>query len=495
MFSTAISRRQAVQALSAAGIAALSACRTAPPAMPPSGRVTSWSVRTIRDAIRRRELSCEQVVRLHLERIASTHSQLNAVVTLRPDAALDEARSADAALGRNEAGGALHGVPMTIKDSFDTAGVLSTGGTLGRATFVPEIDAAVVSRLRAAGAILLGKTNTPEFTLGLETENFIFGRTNNPYEVTRSPGGSSGGAAAIIAAEGSPFDIGSDTGGSVRLPAHFCGIAGLKPTAGRVPRTGHIIPFGMGAVDALTQLGPLGRYVDDLELLLPIVMGTDWNDPAIVDMPLGPSSAIQLRGLRIAFFASNTLVRASPAIEDTVRATARVLEAAGAHVEERVPPDIASTLDVVFAALAGDGGAWVARLVKRAGTARLSPNVANIISAPKMDGAELTAAFERLDQYRSHLLQFMRGFDALICPVESHSAAAHGEHNRRQPAETYVFPFNMTGQPAAVVRAGTSADGLPIGIQIATRHWREDIAFAIARHVESEMGGWQPTTL
>jgi amidase len=160
---------------------------------------------------------------------------------------------------------------MTVKDSLDTAGMISSGGTTGRRSFVPAQDATVVARMRAAGAIVLGKTNTPELTLSIETDNLIYGRTNNPYDVSRTPGGSSGGAAAIIAAGGSPLDLGSDTGGSIRQPAHFCGVAGIKPTSGRVPRTGHIISFDVGALEMFTQIGPVARFVEDLTLTLPII--------------------------------------------------------------------------------------------------------------------------------------------------------------------------------------------------------------------------------
>ena len=172
-------------------------------------------------------------------------------------------------------------MPITIKDSFDTEGVISTGGTLGRAAnFVPEQDATPVARLRAAGAVLLGKTNTPELTMAAETDNLVYGRTNNPFDVSRTPGGSSGGAAAIISAGGSPLDLGTDTGGSIRFPSHYCGIAGLKPTTGRVPRTGHIIGYDMGAAQSLTVVGPMARYVEDLELAFPIIAGSGLPRPA-----------------------------------------------------------------------------------------------------------------------------------------------------------------------------------------------------------------------
>src|ERR671924_2067836 len=219
-------------------------------------------------AIRAKDVSAVEVVKPSLQGIAEVNPALNAVVQLCAEAAQAEARAADAALARGQIIGPLHGVPMTIKDSLDTAGVITTGGTKGRAAFVPAQDATVVARLRAAGAILLGKTNTPELTLAGETDNLVYGRTNNPYDVSRTPGGSSGGAGAILASSGSALDIGSDTGGSIRLPAHFCGIAGIKPTSGRVPRTGHITPFG-GVMSPLTQIGPLARFVEDLILTLP----------------------------------------------------------------------------------------------------------------------------------------------------------------------------------------------------------------------------------
>ena len=216
-------------------------------------------------AIRARKLSSLEVVQACLRRIEEVNPQLNAVVQLAAHTAQEQARKADAALARGEIGGPLHGVPITVKDSFDTAGMVSTWGTPGRAGYVPAQDATAVARLKAAGAIVLGKTNTPEFTYSYETDNPVYGLTHNPYDLEYSPGGSSGGAAAIVACGGSPLDVGSDTGGSIRLPAHFCGIAGIKPTSGRVPRTGHAIAFG-GLLDAFTQVGPLARYVEDLAL-------------------------------------------------------------------------------------------------------------------------------------------------------------------------------------------------------------------------------------
>jgi amidase len=195
-----------------------------------------WSAAKIAEAIRSREISCEEVIRAHIARIEEVNTKLNAVIQLCFDRAIEEASAADRALARNELKGPLHGVPITIKDKLDTAGIISTGGTKGRRGFMPTRDATVVTRLRRAGAILLGKSNTPELTMAYETENLAYGQTNNPYDLSCTCGGSSGGAAAILAVGGAALDVGSDTGGSIRVPSHFWGTAGIKPTAGLIPQ-------------------------------------------------------------------------------------------------------------------------------------------------------------------------------------------------------------------------------------------------------------------
>ena len=255
-------------------------------------QITRLSATEIGSRIASRSVSAREVVEAHLERIEEINPRLNAVVQICGDRALEEADMADKEISDGNRTGALHGVPMTLKDSLDTEGVISTWGTLGRKGYVPDKDAVLVSRLRREGAILLGKTNTPELTLAADTNNLVYGRTANPYDEALSPGGSSGGAAAIIASAGSPFDIGSDTGGSIRIPSHCCGIAGIKPTSGRVPRTGHCISYALGAGESLTQNGPMARRVGDLFPVLKTIVGPDFEDPAIVPMPLGmkPSS-------------------------------------------------------------------------------------------------------------------------------------------------------------------------------------------------------------
>jgi amidase len=242
--------------------------------------LTQCSATRLAEMIRARKVSSSEVVRAYIDRIEAVNPQLNAVVTKSYDLALKEAKEADEVLARGGACGPLHGVPMTIKDSLDTAGVRSTWGTLGRFNTIPARDATAVGRARAAGAILMGKTNTPEFTIGSgsysigTTMNLVFGLTRNPYDTRRSCAGSSGGAGSIVGAYGSGFDIGSDFGGSIRSPSHHNGVAGVKPTSGRVPRTGHAVDYG-GIYDNQQQIGPMARRVEDLILITPIIAGPD----------------------------------------------------------------------------------------------------------------------------------------------------------------------------------------------------------------------------
>jgi amidase len=452
------------------------------------GDVLDWSAAAMAAAIQSRELSSEELVRACLQRIAAVNPKLNAVVQQRAEDALVDARSADAAVKRRDTLGPLHGVPMTIKDSLDTAGVISTAGTLGRASFVPERDATAVARLKKAGAILLGKTNTPEFTLYAETDNLVYGRTSNPYDVARIPGGSSGGAAAIVAAGGSPFDVGSDTGGSVRIPGHMCGLAALKPTSGRVPRTGNIISWG-GVIDGWTQLGPITRFVEDLPLILPVIAGNDWRDPGIVDMPILDPGNVDIGRLSVAFHTDNGLDRATPEIVSTVQRVAAFLSEHGLAVREARPP-VESTLKVMEVGGA-DGAAWLWRLAAKANTKKFSPALEGWKAVKPVSSADLTAGVEDMDNYRSRMLAFMETYDVIVCPVESYAALPHGAASKREYGGTYVSPYNISGQPAATVRAGTSADGMPIGIQIVGRHFREDVVLAVAQLVEDRFGGWK----
>ena len=459
--------------------------------------ITTTSATKLAGAIRAKKVSATEVVQAHIDRINEVNPKLNAVVQLVEERALSEAREADEALAKGDSKGPLHGVPMTIKDSLDTEGIVSTGGTTGRSSFVPDRDATVVARLRAAGAILLGKTNTPELTLDGETYNLIYGQTNNPYDLARTPGGSSGGAAAIVSAAGSPLDIGSDTGGSIRGPSHDCGIAGIKPTSGRVPRTGHIVPYGMGAQDALTQLGPMARYVEDLTLALGIIAGPDMEDPAIVPVPLGNPDLVDIKSLKIATHSNNGLVEPTPETTEAVNRAAKALSDAGASVAEDLPEALKLSTDLYERLEGIDGRTWVRRMLEKAGTTKVGDMLTKMLADAKAGSSEeFSKLLEELDEYRSLMLRFIANYDALLVPAVAHPALPHGDSHKEENSDySHTSAYNLTGWPGAVVRGGTSPEGMPIGVQIVAGPWREDVALALAQHLETALGGWRPPPL
>ena len=371
---------------------------------------------------------------------------------------------------------------------------MTTAGTIGWRDRVPDRDATVVARLRAAGAILLGKTNTPEFTWSDETDNDVYGRTSNPYDLERTPGGSSGGPAAVVASGGSPFDIGSDTGDSIRQPAHVCGIAGIKPTSGRVPRTGHWPGFA-GITGPLTQLGPMARRVDDLGLLLAVIAGPDGEDPHVPPVDLGRPDDVDLARLRVVAFADNGMRTPTPETVAAVERAAVALAGAGATVDWQLPPG----LDEAWAAwdhtIRSDGHAWLWRLIANAGTPGIGSYETRrwALPEPPVSGDELTASMERADEVRSRLLRWFHesGADVILSPAMPQPAIRHGESNADWFGDTYSDVHNLTGWPAVVVRGGVAPGGLPIGVQLVARPWRENVALAAARAVESASGGWQ----
>ena len=437
-------------------------------------------------AIRQREVSSSEAVEAHLARIAEVNPKLNAVVLLTEEAARARAKEADEALARGETWGPLHGVPVTIKDAFEMAGVVSAGGTKGRAAFVPDEDATGVARYKAAGAVLLGKTNTPEISLAFESDNLVYGRTNNPYDLTRTPGGSSGGEAAAIASGLSPLGLGSDAGGS---------IAGIKPTSGRTARTGHFPPMG-GLLDSIWQIGPLARSVEDLSLALPLLCGNDWRDPTVVPAPLGDPSAVNVKGLRVAFHTDNGIVSPTDDIARAVRDAARVLADAGAEVVEACPPVPSNAYEMLVGLYGADGGAGLRMLLKFSGTDEthaLMTRLLEVLSTVSLTTAELSGLVLQLDMWRSRMLSFMRDYDLVLCPPCAREAMPHGTtfDDDNQLVFVYTMLYNMTGWPGVVVRAGTSREGLPTGAQLVARPWREDVALACALEVERATGGWQ----
>ncbi len=457
------------------------------------------SASELAEAIRTKKLSSREIVDAHLTRIAEVNPKLNAIVQLTADAARKQAEEADAALARGDIKGPLHGVPMTIKDTLETTGVICTGGTKGRAGYVPKADATAVARLRAAGAIFLGKTNVPELAGAIESDNLVYGRTNNPYDLARTPGGSSGGEAAIIAACGSPLGLGTDAGGSIRIPAHFCGLAALKPTSGRVPRTGQF-PQPMGARAPVFHVSLIARRVEDLALALPIISGPDFRDASIVGMPLLDAKAVTLDGLKLAFFDDDGAATPTREILAAVRDCAKAFADAGVKTEEKRTPDSEKAATVYHDMSRGDGGAGTRAFLKSIGSDPISPLFEKALTysvAPAMaTTTEALAAFVRWDLFRNSMLRFMENYDAVLSPVAPYPALAHGtsfeEANRK--GFGYTQMFNLTGWPTATVRVGTSPEGLPLNVQVAARPWREDVALALAAHLEKTFGGWKMPT-
>ncbi len=460
--------------------------------------------------IRAKKVSATEAVDAYVKRQVSVNDKLNAVVTNCYDRAYAEAKALDEKAARGEFVGPLHGVPMTIKDSLDTEGVVSTGATMGRQQYVPKNDATCVARVRKAGAILLGKTNTPEFTLGglggiSTSSNLLFGSSHNPYDLTRSTAGSSGGAGASVAAGLAAFDIGSDWGGSIRGPAHNNGIAGIKPTSVRVPRTGHIVDYG-GVFDLWQQLGPMTRRVEDLALITPLISGPDYRDAACAPVPWADPHAVDLKKLRVAFCAdngaTNPLTKTDEDTKKTLYQTAKWLEGLVASLKEDAPTGVLTELAAARTKMtSGDAWAFYKRVADKWGTKNFSPSVKERMKTmTPISTAEYAEAWEKHDEAKSGMLAWMKAYDVFLCPtsgkpaqpIDAEAGAAGGGFGAPGSGWPYTGVFNTTGWPVVVVRCGSSADGkLPIGIQVVAPPWREDICLAVAAALETKSGGWK----
>ncbi len=422
--------------------------------------ICSASATQLQQAIHSRELSAQEVVAAFLARIESINSQLNAVTAVADDA-LEQARRADERQARGEDLGHLHGLPFTVKDTFATSGLQSPLDRRIRNQPVARTDAAVVARMKQAGAILLAKTNCPPSGSGADTENAVIGQTRNPHIAGRSPGGSSGGEASLIAAGGSPLGLGTDTGGGMRVPAAFCGITAIKPTQGRVPNSGVYNQPG-GFTDQRTQIGPAARRVEDLLLALRTISGPDYVDSGVTAKPLYDPAQLPLRDLTIASFPYDPSSLVTSAVANAVGASAQALARAGVQVVENRPLDLvggARDLDRGWRRMAGTRG---------------------------QDVVELLHAW---DQFRSNMLQYIRYYDAILCPAVHRTAPAIGARDRQR--FDYTVPFNLTGYPAAVLPVATDVDGLPVAVQIVSHPWREDIVLALAAVLEEEFKDWQ----
>jgi amidase len=463
--------------------------------------------------IRSRRLTASALVELCLERIRRHNPALNAIVTLDEEGARRRAREADAAAAKGEFWGPLHGLPITIKDALETAGLRTTGGHPPLKDYVPKADAPAVARLKAAGAILLGKTNVPPLSADYRADNPIFGRTNNPWNLARTPGGSSGGAAAAVAAGLSVFDVGSDLAGSVRTPAHFCGLFGLKPTERRIPNTGHIpeLPGQPRAVRHMNVLGPLTRSVDDLGLITKIMAGTDEAEWDVPPMPWIEAPAKALRDCRIAWSADFAGIPVIGETREALGKLANELARAGCKVEERNPDGFSYELawetwgEIAIAERKATGGERSReRVVALNETLGAGWAVARG-SARGLDATvgDYAVALTRRDALISPLERFFDDWDALVCPVTVSAAIGHvpfgtpiDVDGKQVPyfiaGTAYTCPFNLTGHPGVVIPLAKSREGLPIGVQLIGKRWSEPALLALAREVSARAGGFRP---
>jgi amidase len=446
--------------------------------------------------IRARKLSSLELVQAHLEHISRVNPRMNAAVEVLADRAMAEARAADQKLARDgSAVGPLHGVPFSIKDSIELAGTICTAGTVGRAAARKSArDATVVARLRQAGAIPIAKTNLPDLLFAFESDNLVFGRTNNPYDITRTSGGSSGGEAALIAACGSPIGLGSDAAGSVRVPAAFCGIASIKPTSGRLPRTGHFPPAG-GWIERLWQIGPMARHVEDLGLMMSLLVGSDGSDPTVINMPYANPAQVDLCELRVAFYTDNGFAAADPDAVRVIHTAAASLSKVVKSVEEDRPNALACSYELEMKLLGADGGDSLRRYLESIGSITLHPLLTGWLEKLEVYRTDLRGFqgyWAELDRYEAEMVSFLSNYDAILCPVYAQPALPHGasilDVNFR--GFSHTMAYNLTGWPAAAVRCGESSSGLPIGVQVAARPWREDVALALASSLEKAFGGW-----
>ncbi len=464
-------------------------------------------------AIRGRRLSAGDLVGVYLERIRRHNGALNAVCTLDEAAARQRAEQADAALARGELWGPLHGVPMTIKDALETAGLRTTGGHAPLKDYVPQRDAPAVARLRAAGAILLGKTNVPPLSADYRADNPIFGRTNNPWDLRRTPGGSTGGGAAAVAAGLSAFDVGSDLAGSVRTPAHFCGLFGLKATERRIPNAGHIPepPGQPRAVRHMNVLGPLARSIDDVALLTKLLSGPSAEEP---DVPPVPWQGGEEKKLSACRFAWSNDFGGIPVTRDTKQAIAGLaaeLARLGCVVEEGNPDgfdfDAAWETwgEIAIAERAATGRERSAERVA-ALNATLGERWAVTRGSAKgvrADLGEYMVALNRRDVLIAALEKFFERFDAFLCPVTVSPAIPHvpfgtpidvDEHQVPYfiAGTAYTCPFNLTGHPAVVLPLTRSKEGLPIGMQVVGRRWSEPQLLGLCTQLALVTGPFVP---
>jgi Asp-tRNA(Asn)/Glu-tRNA(Gln) amidotransferase A subunit family amidase len=447
------------------------------------------------EMLRTGEVSAIELAEAHIRQIERVNPLLNAIVDFDEDRVRMQARALD---GNKSARGVLHGLPVTIKSSISTAGYLCEIGSVLHRGEKPREDAPVAARLRAAGAVILGTTNCPEFLMAYETDNLLHGRTNNPWDLERSPGGSSGGESAAIAACMSAAGLGSDSGGSVRLPAHFTGICSLKPTPGRVPGRGHLPPC-IGPFSVLGAIGPMARTIEDVRLLFETLSGQDAADPASAPIALQRPKLSELRELTIGYFEDDGLVPVTAETRNAIHDSVRAFRDAGFRVEPFRPRTLELLRQLWWKFFVRCGAMFYEPAI-RGKESQLSPIFREFLSIAAVDGpmggVELLDTWAELDLLRSRMLQEMESYPVLLCPVASIPAFGHGERSWTVEGRAVAYLdavrhtqwFNVLAAPAAVVPVGQSPEGLPIGVQIVGRPYEDEVALGVAAVLDKAFG-------
>jgi Asp-tRNA(Asn)/Glu-tRNA(Gln) amidotransferase A subunit family amidase len=463
--------------------------------------LTFLSAVVMAQQIREKKISPVELIDAHLAKIGRLNPKLNAFVHLDAERARRDARTAEDEVVRGNPLGPLHGVPISIKSSLDVAGMRCESGTRLRAGQIASQDAPLVERLRHAGAIVLGVTNTPELLMAWETDNLLCGRTNSPWDLERTPGGSSGGEAAAIAAGMSAGGVGSDGGGSIRVPAHFSGICGLKPTPGRIPSTGHF-PASGGPFALLGVVGPMARSVADLKALFEVLQGPDDGDTCAAPVPLRWPGKHEIRKLRIGYFEDDGRMPVTPETRVAVRTAADALRSAGFQVEHFRPEGLeeARVLWKKFFVVAGG---MLIRPMFHGREHDLSPILKQFLewsaAEPSLTADTMLEAWIGRDTLRARFLAQMRQYPMLLCPAAAIPAFRHGERSWTIDGKTvtyldawsYTEWFNLLGNPGAVVPVSHSVEGLPIGVQIVGRPWEEEQVLSVATVLEEQCSAWR----
>jgi len=450
------------------------------------------------ELLRKGEISVVELAEAHIAQIERLNPVLNALVDFDVERVRAQARDLDAAKSPT---GPLHGLPVTVKSSISTAGYLCEIGSALHRGNIPSEDAPVVARLREAGALILGTTNCPEFLMAYETDNLLHGRTNNPWDLTRTPGGSSGGEAAAIAACMSAAGLGSDSGGSVRLPAHFTGTCALKPTPGRMPGRGHLPPC-VGPFSTLGAIGPMARTIADVSLMFETLSGQDVCDPAGAPVSLRRLSLADLRAQTIGYFEDDGLVPVTAESRAAIQESVRVLREAGFRVEAFRPRTLELLRKLWWKFFVRCGAMFYAPAIQGK-ESQLSPIFREFLSIAasdpfggQMEGVELLDAWAELDLLRSRTLSEMASYPVLLCPVASIPAFRHGERVWMVEGQEVAYLdavrhtqwWNVLACPAAVVPVGQSPEGLPIGVQVVARPWEDEVTLGVAAVLDEALG-------